>query len=568
MGVVYQAEAPDGRPVAIKVIHAAVSAGPDFRYHFRRNVLAASRVTSRTTVKVVDADPDADRPWVAFEYVAGPSLLQVVGRAIPSLPAALGIVSEIAEALVAVHEVGVILGDLRPSNILCPPAGTKVTGLGIAVAMPPGRDFTSADDVLAWGCSALYALTGRLAVDGDKGDRSAVVDLSGVPPELTGPISASLARRPDDRPTARMIHEMMLAIRRPKPDTNVAAVSTDLPSPLAIPPRPVVPIGLGALGWQIPLAAATTPLPPQSAALASSAPAPLASSAPAPLASAVPEAPIAVALPTAGTALPAGEPLAPLTPMSSSPAEPDQSTTSTSEPSSIPATTTSGHEEPAKKSRLPWAIGIPIGVVALAAVVALVTLIVPNSSNAKVVVGPKPLPSTTTTSPEVTGSSSDTTLPGGIAPLASLLPGDVSAATGCTRNMSPPSGLIGLINALICSPRNLPEGQLFAFQFDNEADYSTSLVALNKFKGFDPSTAGSVCPPGPGVQGLIGWHSDVFPVEPDQVLECLSVGTADSQPDYVWTYPTDNAFIDAQAAEHSTFADLGGWWAQDTPPKR
>jgi hypothetical protein len=213
-------------------------------------------------------------------------------------------------------------------------------------------------------------------------------------------------------------------------------------------------------------------------------------------------------------------------------------------------------------------IGIPVAVIVLIVVIALIA----SSSGSKtpaVVTTTTPtvttlLPGTTTPPPSTTPSTAVT--PPGITPLAQLLPSDVDSFADCSHNSSPPTGLVGLTNALICTPKNLTGGQIFAFQFDTPADYATSLAALNKFKGFDPSTAGSTCPPGADSQDSIGWHNNAYPSRTGQILECLSVGTNNTQPDYIWTYPTENAVIDAQAADHSTFSDLDSWWTKDAPP--
>lgn len=188
-----------------------------------------------------------------------------------------------------------------------------------------------------------------------------------------------------------------------------------------------------------------------------------------------------------------------------------------------------------------------------------------GSSSTKVTTGTTTVPSTSTTVPPTTSTSTSSTPPG-VTPLAQLLPSDVDAPVDCTHNSSPPTGLTGLTNGLVCSPKDLSGAQIFAFQFDTPADYASSLVALNKFKGFDPSTAGSTCPPGAVSQDSVGWHNTAFPSRSGQLLECLSVGTNNTQPDYIWTYPTENAIMDAQAAENSTFAALDAWWTKDAPP--
>ncbi len=200
------------------------------------------------------------------------------------------------------------------------------------------------------------------------------------------------------------------------------------------------------------------------------------------------------------------------------------------------------------------------------ALIVLIVVLLPGPSP-KPVLLPTTLPTVTLAPPTVPPVTTTTTVtPSGITPLAQLLPSDTDSFADCSHNTSPPTGLVGLTNALICSPKNLTGGQIFAFQFDTPADYATSLAALNKFKGFDPSTAGSTCPPGKDSQDTIGWHNNAFPSRTGQILECLSVGTNNTQPDYIWTYPTENAVIDAQAADHSTFTALDAWWTKDAPP--
>src|SRR3954465_1317381 len=78
MGVVYLAEARDGTLAAVKVIRPEYAGDEEFRRRFRREVESARRVGGRYTARVLDADIDAARPWVATEYVSGPNLSDLV----------------------------------------------------------------------------------------------------------------------------------------------------------------------------------------------------------------------------------------------------------------------------------------------------------------------------------------------------------------------------------------------------------------------------------------------------------------------------------------------------------
>lgn len=80
MGAVYLGRSPSGRAVAIKVVRPEYAADPEFRARFRTEVEAARRVGGFHTAAVVDADPDAERPWMASAYIKGPTLSEAVAR--------------------------------------------------------------------------------------------------------------------------------------------------------------------------------------------------------------------------------------------------------------------------------------------------------------------------------------------------------------------------------------------------------------------------------------------------------------------------------------------------------
>jgi len=207
-------------------------------------------------------------------------------------------------------------------------------------------------------------------------------------------------------------------------------------------------------------------------------------------------------------------------------------------------------------------MGLIVGISAGALVLMVIIVLVVAKSG-----GGKTATATTSVASSATGSAASTTVgAAAVTPLVQLLPRDVDGASDCTHNTSPPSGLKGISGAVICTPKNLPNGEIFAFQFDNPSDYASGLLALNKFKGFDPSTAGDTCPPGSNAEDQTGWHNNSYPARNGQVLECLSVGTNNSQPDYIWTYPSQFVIIDAQAASGSSFSDLDTWWTKNGPP--
>ena len=136
MGTVHLARSPGGRLVALKVVRPELADDPGFRARFGREVEAVRKVGGAFTAAVVDADPDAARPWLATEYLPGPTLQQAVDGQGPLRPDGLRYVAAgLAEALVAIHRAGVVHRDLKPSNILLTDNGPRVIDFGIARAL-------------------------------------------------------------------------------------------------------------------------------------------------------------------------------------------------------------------------------------------------------------------------------------------------------------------------------------------------------------------------------------------------------------------------------------------------
>jgi hypothetical protein len=136
MGTVYLARSAGGRPVAVKLVHPGLAADPAFRARFRREVAAARRVGGFWTAAVVDADVSAAAPWLATEYVPGPTLEEAVSGNGPLPEPALRVLAAgLAEALAAIHELGLVHRDLKPSNVLLAAGGPRLIDFGIARAL-------------------------------------------------------------------------------------------------------------------------------------------------------------------------------------------------------------------------------------------------------------------------------------------------------------------------------------------------------------------------------------------------------------------------------------------------
>ena len=74
MGQVYLGRSAAGRLVAVKTIKVELAEEAGFRTRFAQEVAAARKVSGVFTAAVVEADPDADLPWLATAYVPAPSL--------------------------------------------------------------------------------------------------------------------------------------------------------------------------------------------------------------------------------------------------------------------------------------------------------------------------------------------------------------------------------------------------------------------------------------------------------------------------------------------------------------
>jgi ABC-type transport system substrate-binding protein len=136
MGRVFLGQGADGVRVAVKIMHDTLVQDPEFRSRFRREIQAARQVSGPFTADVVDADPDAERPWLATEFVDGPALDRAIATGGP-MPTAdvLKLATGLAEALSAIHAAGVVHRDLKPSNVLMSPDGPRVIDFGIARAL-------------------------------------------------------------------------------------------------------------------------------------------------------------------------------------------------------------------------------------------------------------------------------------------------------------------------------------------------------------------------------------------------------------------------------------------------
>jgi predicted Ser/Thr protein kinase len=134
MGVVYLAEDTRlGRRVALKSLPASVANAPELRQRLRREARAAATI-SHPGVAVVYALEEIDEHlFIASEYVSGETLRSAIARGPIDAARVAAIASEMASALTAAHDAGVIHRDLKPENVLIKTDGSiKIVDFGIA----------------------------------------------------------------------------------------------------------------------------------------------------------------------------------------------------------------------------------------------------------------------------------------------------------------------------------------------------------------------------------------------------------------------------------------------------
>ncbi|MFJ9776282.1 serine/threonine protein kinase [Kitasatospora sp. NPDC101157] len=268
MGVVYLGRSPGGRLVAVKCVHRDLATDAEFRLRFTRELEAARRVGGFHTAQVVDADPDGDPPWLVTAYIPGPSLDAAVAAHGPLPEPVLRVLGAgLAEALAAIHAVGLVHRDLKPSNVLLGDDGPRVIDFGIARAldgasitrtrtvigtpgyMAPeqiaGEPLSPACDVFSLGRVLCHA-AGTDPYGGGGNPQVLLYrimhtepDLTGVPEGLRPLVAACLARRPEDRPTPAQLLERL------GPPGYDGPTGSWLPEPLrvkpAVPEAPLLP---------------------------------------------------------------------------------------------------------------------------------------------------------------------------------------------------------------------------------------------------------------------------------------------------------------------------------------
>ena len=214
MGVVYRArDTRLGRDVALKVFPEDFSDDPDRLLRSEREARLLAALNHPNIAGIYDLAESGSIQCLVLEFVEGETLAARLKRGRISLAEALSILRQIAEALEAAHEQGVVHQDLKPANVMISPNGTvKVLDFGIAKLLAPegsrlsegtvdtcgavaavgtpsymspeqacGKPADKRTDIWAFGCVLYEVLTGRRAFEEETISRTLAAIIEGEP---------------------------------------------------------------------------------------------------------------------------------------------------------------------------------------------------------------------------------------------------------------------------------------------------------------------------------------------------------------------------------------------------
>ena len=270
------------RPVAVKLMHANLTADRGFQARFLREAQVAASLNHPNIVAVHDSGEHDGTSYIVMERLPGNSLADAIAAGPLPQPLVRRVIGDVLGALGAAHDAGILHRDIKPANILFTPSGVvKLSDFGIAKTagvdltaegqvvgtmayLSPGRVVgeaaTVADDLYSVGVVGYEALTGRRPFNQENVAALARSILDQRPPPITvlrpdvDPVLAGVVMRAMERDPAQRFssaRQMRAAL-----DGAAAAVGAPVRPPTAVmtspgPPATFVPQA-GATGWKPP----------------------------------------------------------------------------------------------------------------------------------------------------------------------------------------------------------------------------------------------------------------------------------------------------------------------------
>jgi hypothetical protein len=270
------------RPVAVKLLDAAVGSDATIRIATHREARAAARLNHPHITRVYDYGEAAlpggtVAPYLVMELLDGRSLAERLASGPVPWPEAARIAAQVAAGLAAAHASGIVHCDIKPGNVMLTSAGAKILDFGVASLagrpdttgeliygtpgyLPPermaGAPPQPAGDVYALGVLLADMVTGR------KPDHEpaplAFPAAPVLPPAVVRLGSACLATDPAARPGAAELSRALAAAAGTRPAPTVASAPTS-PAP-AVPGVPGVPAPRVAAATMVARTAAGAPI--------------------------------------------------------------------------------------------------------------------------------------------------------------------------------------------------------------------------------------------------------------------------------------------------------------------